>query len=150
MSRSPAANAMATAIGPRSGLNAEGQSVNIGELSNQYDPALAGGALGGVTAHLADTTLLSAMDRRAAFANFPQFKAIDPRVLVPDPCPVQLRVVDGRKEFWKPVTADALGGPSHLPTMNELKTQADLRRKSVTTLQAALDGKQWGCWPSRS
>lgn len=144
MSRSPATNAMATAIGPRSGLNAEGQSVNIGELSNQYDPALAGGALGGVTAHLADTTLLSAMDRRAAFANFPQFKAIDPRVLVPDPCPVQLRVVGEEKEFWKPVTADALGGPSHLPTMNELNAQADLRRKSVTTLQAALDGKQWG------
>lgn len=144
MARSPATNAMATAIGPRSGLNAEGQSVNIGELSNQYDPALAGGTLGGLTAHMVDTTLLSAMDRRAALANFPQFKAIDPHVLVPDPCPVQIRVVNERKEFWRPVTADSLGGPRHLPTMNELKAQADLRRKSVTALQAALDGKQWG------
>ncbi|WP_284394243.1 hypothetical protein [Acidovorax sp. SUPP2825] len=144
MARSPATNAMATAIGPRSGLNAEGQSVNIGELSNQYDSALAGGTLGGLTAHMVDTTLLSAMDRRAAMANFPQFKAIDPHVLVPDPCPVQIRVVNGQKEFWRPVTADSLGGSPHLPTMNELKAQADLRRKSVTTLQAALDGKQWG------
>ncbi|GKT20954.1 type III secretion system effector XopF2 [Acidovorax sp. SUPP3334] len=144
MARSPATNAMATAIGPRSGLNAAGQSVNIGELSNQYDPALAGGGIGGLTAHMIDTTLLSAMDRRAALANFPQFKAIDPKVLVPDPCPVQLRVVNGEKQFWKPATAGALGGRLDLPTMNELKAQVELRRKSVASLQSALDGKQWG------
>ncbi|MDA8445687.1 type III secretion system effector XopF2 [Paracidovorax valerianellae] len=144
MSRSPATNAMATAIGPRSGLNAAGQSVNVGELSNQYDPALAGGTIGGLTAHMVDTTLLSAMDRRAAEANFPRFKAIDPKILVPDPCPVQLRVVDGKKVFWKPVTAGALDGNLGQPTMNELKAQVALRRKSVASLQAALDGKQWG------
>lgn len=144
MSRSPATNAMATAIGPRSGLNAAGQSVNVGELSNQYDPALAGGTIGGLTAHMVDTTLLSAMDRRAAEANFPRFKAIDPKVLVPDPCPVQLRVVDGKKVFWKPVTAGALDGNLDQPTMNELKAQVALRRKSVASLQAAFDGKQWG------
>lgn len=144
MARSPATNSVATALAPRSGVNAAGQTVNVGELNNDYDPLLAGGVVGGLTAHLADTTLLSAMDRRAALANFPQFKAIDPLVLVPDPCPVQLRVVNNQKEFWRPVVEGALGGPADQPTMNELKALAAARRKSVETLQKILDGKHVG------
>jgi hypothetical protein len=151
MSRSPLRNAVATMIGPRSaGTDASGQRLNAGELNNNYDPSLAGGVAGAGTAYAVDTALLSAMDRRARLANFPEFKPVDLKALVPDPAPVQLRMVNGRKEFWRPLQhesgASQAAAPSEqgMPSMAALKDKAETRRKLLTDLQDILEFKQWG------
>jgi len=151
MSRSPLRNAVATMIGPRSaGTDASGQRLNAGELNNNYDPSLAGGVAGAGTAYAVDTALLSAMDRRARLANFPEFKPVDLKALVPDPAPVQLRMVNGRKEFWRPLQdesgASQAAAPSEqgMPSMAALKDKTETRRKLLTDLQDILESKQWG------
>jgi hypothetical protein len=151
MSRSPLRNAVATLVGPRSaGTDASGQRLNAGELNNNYDPSLAGGVAGAATAYAVDTALLSAMDRRARLANFPEFKPVNLKALVPDPAPVQLRMVQGRKEFWRPLhdesgalQADAPGGQGS-PSMAALKDKTETRRKLLTDVQEMLEAKQWG------
>jgi hypothetical protein len=151
MSRSPLRNAVATLVGPRfAGTDASGQRLNAGELNNNYDPSLAGGVAGAATAYAVDTALLSAMDRRARLANFPEFKPVDLKVLVPDPAPVQLRMVNGRKEFWRPLQDEsgasqaAAPGEQGMPSMAALKDKAETRRKLLTDLQDILESKQWG------
>lgn len=151
MSRSPLRNAVATLIGPRSaGTDASGQRLNAGELNNNYDPSLAGGVAGAGTAYAADSALLSAMDRRARLANLPEFKPVDLKALVPDPAPVQLRMVNKRKEFWRPLQ-DAPGelqatAPGQQParSMAALKDETETRRKLLTDVQDMLEAKQWG------
>jgi len=151
ISRSPVRNAVATWLGPhRAGTDASGQRLNAGELNNNYDPALAGGVAGAATAHAVDTALLSAMDRRARLANFPEFKAVDLKALVPDPAPVQLRMVQGRKEYWRPrqdepgaLDAAAPAGQG-TPSMAALKDKAEGRRKLLSDVQDMLEAKQWG------
>jgi len=151
MSRSPLRNAVATLIGPRSaGTDASGQRLNAGELNNNYDPSLAGGVAGAGTAYAVDTALLSAMDRRARLANFPEFKSVDLKALVPDPAPVQMRMVQGRKEFWRPLQDEsgalqaAAPGGQGTPSMAALKDKTETRRKLLSDVQDMLEAKQWG------
>lgn len=150
MSRSPFRNAVATLLAPRGGTDASGQRINAGELSNNYDPALVGGVAGAATAHAVDTSLLSAMDRRARLANFPEFKPVDLKALVPDPAPVQLRMVQGRKEYWRPLqdelTAPHAGAPAgqDTPSMAALTGKTETRRKLLSDVQDMLEAKQWG------
>jgi hypothetical protein len=105
---------------------------------------------GAGTAYAVDTALLSAMDRRARLANFPEFKPVDLKALVPDPAPVQLRMVNGQKEFWRPLQdesgAPQAAAPSEqgMPSMAALKDKAETRRKLLTDLQDILESKQWG------
>lgn len=144
--RSPLANAVATAVGPRfSGTDATGARINQGELNNSYDPAVIGGAVGGASALAIDSTLLSAMDRRAKLSNLPQIKPVNLKALVPDPGPVQLRIVDGRKEYWEPLTDNSSPDVSPAtPTLASLKEAAEQRRKTLSVVQDMLEGKSWG------
>jgi hypothetical protein len=138
-SRSPARNAIITAIGPRSGANGE----RLGELAFQMDAAAISGAVAGVPAYLADAWVLQALARRAKLSNFPAMKAIDVKVLVPDPSPVQLKLVgpDKAKVFWRPASkAPASGDARDLPTMTELKNEAAAKRESIVRWQQRLDG----------
>jgi len=151
MSRSPLRNAVATLIGPRSaGTDASGQRLNAGELNNNYDPSLAGGVAGGATAYAVDTALLSAMDRRARLANFPEFKPVDLKALVPDPAPVQLRMVQGGKEYWRPLQDEPTAPPATVSaghgrlTMAALEDKTATRRKLLSDVQDVLEAKQWG------
>ena len=153
--RSPVASSVATAIAERfNGTDSTGRRVNQGELSNNYDPALIGGMLGGTTALAVDSTLLSAMDRRARLANLPQLAPVDVKALVPDPAPVQLSVVQGTspdgqpcllKEYWKPLAAnDDLAGKPDRPTMATLQQEAEQHRQQLATLQSMLQAQSWG------
>jgi hypothetical protein len=150
MSRSPLRNAVATMLAPRFGTDASGQRLNAGELSNNYDPSLIGGLAGAGTAYAVDTGLLSAMDRRARLANFPEFKPVDLKALVPDPAPVQLRIVGGKKEYWRPLqddlTAPYAAAPAGqvTPTMAALTDKTETRRKVLSDVQDMLEAKQWG------
>jgi hypothetical protein len=145
-SRSPVAGAISTALGPRlSGTDSQGNRVNLGELNNAYDPAVIGGAVGGATALTVDSTLLTAMDRRAKLSNVPQFKPVDLKALVPDPAPVQLRVVDGKKAYWEPLSEHA--SPStqiQQPTLLELKQGVEQKRRTLAAVQDILQARSWG------
>lgn len=144
-SRSPLSGALATWVGPRlTPPDAAGRRVNVGELNNHWDPAVIGGSAGGATALAMDSTLLSAMDRRARLANFPKFSPVDLKALVPDPSPVQLRIVEGRKEYFRP--ADAGGDPASagLPTMAALQEKALHHRNALAQVQGALQGQGFG------
>lgn len=145
-SRSPVAGAVATALGPRlSGTDSQGNRVNLGELNNAYDPAVIGGAVGGATALAMDSTLLTAMDRRARLANLPQLKPVDLKALVPDPAPVQLRVVDGKKEYWEPLTESASPSASpQQPSLLDLQQAVEQKRRTLSTLQDILQARSWG------
>lgn len=145
-SRSPVAGALTTALAPRySGADATGNRVNQGELTNNYDPAVIGGAIGGVTALAMDSTLLSAMDRRARLANLPQYAPVDLKSLVPDPAPVQLRLVEGKKEYWRPLTGkDELTAAPDRPTMAALLEEAQQKRQRLATVQGMLQAQGWG------
>lgn len=145
-SRSPVAGAISTALGPRlGGRDSQGNRVNLGELNNNYDPAVIGGAVGGATALAMDSTLLTAMDRRAKLSNVPQFKPVDLKALVPDPAPVQLRVVDGKKEYWEPLSEHAPASTQvQLPTLQELKHGVEQKRRSLASVQDILQARSWG------
>jgi len=88
--RSPFQGATMTGLAPRH-EQVGGLRINHGELDNQYDTAVIGGAVGGLVAYAVDSTVLKAMDKRADLANLPKLKAVDLKTL-------QLRVVDGRME----------------------------------------------------
>lgn len=139
-SRSPVSNAIVSALGPRT--NSAGHAV--GELTFQLDAASVGGSIGGTTAYAVDAWVLQAMDRRAKLANFPGLKAVDLKALVPDPAPVQLRIVNGTKEYWRPA-ADA-GETPDVPTMTELKNRATSQREALARWQQNLDGKGLAAW----
>jgi hypothetical protein len=144
-SRSPLSGALATWVGPQlAPPDASGRRINVGELNNNWDPAVIGGSAGGATALAMDSTLLSAMDRRARLANFPKFSPVDLKALVPDPSPVQLRVVEGRKEYFRP--ADTSGDPATagLPTMASLQEKALHHRNALAQVQGALQGQGFG------
>lgn len=145
-SRSPVASTLATAVGPRfSGTNASGQRVNQGELNNAYDPAVIGGAVGGASALAMDSTVLAAMDRRARLANLPQFKPVDLKALVPDAAPVQLRIDNGRKEYWEPLTdRSAPTASPNTPTLISLQEEVAQKRKKLGTVQDMLQAQSWG------
>lgn len=140
-SRSPLSGALATWLGPRM-ADVGGQRANVGELDNHWDPAVIGGSVGGTTALAMDSTLLSAMDRRARLANLPQFSPVDLKALVPDPSPVQLRIAEGRKEYFRPV--DASGAPADAPTMASLQEKAVHHRNALAKVQGALQGQSFG------
>ncbi|KQV95763.1 hypothetical protein ASC87_04205 [Rhizobacter sp. Root1221] len=147
-SRSPVSNAIVAALGPRT--SPAGHAV--GELTFQLDAASVGGSIGGTAAYAVDAWVLQAMDRRAKLANFPGLKAVDLKALVPDPAPVQLRIVnvivDGTvqstKQYWRPAsdTSDTSDGP----TMTELKNRATSQREALARWQQNLDGKGLAAW----
>lgn len=139
-SRSPVSNAIVSALGPRT--NAAGHAV--GELTFQLDAASVGGSIGGTTAYGTEAWVLQAMDRRAKLANFPGFKAVDLKALVPDPAPVQLRIVNGNKEYWRP--ASDAGDTPDVPTMTALKNHATSQREALARWQQNLDGKGLAAW----
>jgi hypothetical protein len=148
-SRSPVQGATQVGLAPNL-RNVNGVRVNHGELDSHVDAAAIGGALGGLSAHLIDSTVLVAMDRRAVAANLPQLKPVDLKALVPDPCPVQLRIADGRKEYWRPATepggdieAGEQASPNR-PSMPELRKVAELRRQSLQRIQEGLQANGWG------
>lgn len=145
-SRSPVAGAVSTALGPQlSGHDSQGNRVNLGELNNAYDPAVIGGAVGGASALAMDSTLLTAMDRRARLSNLPQFKPVDLKALVPDPAPVQLRVVDGKKEYWEPLTEQSSPSASaQQRSLLELQQAAAQKRKTLGAVQDMLQARGWG------
>jgi hypothetical protein len=148
-SRSPIRNALATKFAPRY-TEVAGQRVNIGEFTNSWDAALLGGAVGGVTAHAVDSTLLTAMDREARRANMPQLKPVDLKALVPDPGAVQLSIVDGKKVYWRPtddVHADletGAGAAAGRPSKTQLEEEVKVRRQALASVQDALEAKNWG------
>lgn len=137
-SRSPVRNAVAAAIGPR----ADASGKNVGDLAFQLDAASISGAVGGVTAYAVDSWVLQAMSRRKKLSNFPELKTVDPKVLIPDPSPIQLRIVNGAKEYWRPTSADA----SDNPTLQALKNQVADRREAIAKRQQRLDGKGIFTW----
>ncbi|MEO6921580.1 MAG: XopF/Hpa4 family type III secretion system effector [Collimonas sp.] len=154
-SRSPLRNAMVTFLGPRN--NKQGQ--RVGELANSFDPAVIGGAMGGLTAYTTDAWVLQAMDRRAKLSNFPAIKEVDVKALVPNPGPVRLRVKDGVKEYWRSASDQAGGhssafgqaGNLSLPRAGDattvaLKNDAIALRESLSRWQGNLDGKGLMTW----
>jgi len=138
-SRSPVSGAVTTELAPSA---TGGQGATWGEFSNGYDPAVVGGAVGGISAYLVGAIALKALDRRAALANFPQLTAVDLKALVPDPGPVQLRIVEGRKQY---VTLEASGAAGDFGAMQaELRSEVAARRESLGKWQALLEGKAEG------
>ncbi|MET3146514.1 UNVERIFIED_ORG: hypothetical protein ABIB63_002312 [Xanthomonas axonopodis] len=89
--------------------------------AEQLSTAVLTGAAAGIASYTSDTLLLPAMDRRARAGNLPRFKAIDPKILVPDPPPVVLEVTAEGKRFARP-------GENTAHTVAELKAQAHDRR----------------------
>ncbi|WP_343125195.1 type III secretion system effector XopF1 [Xanthomonas fragariae] len=82
--------------------------------------------------YVCDTFLVPAMDRRARVANLPRFKAIDPKVLVPDPPPVALEIsTHGKKRF-------SVRGGRDLATAQE-KADVYESRKRISEWQAVLE-----------
>lgn len=136
-SRSPVRNAIAAAVGPRT--DASGKQV--GDLAFQLDAASISGAVGGVTAYAVDAWVLQAMSRRKKLSNFPELKAVALKALIPDPSPVQLRIVNGAKEYWRPSA-----GLSEGPTMQALRNQAADLRDAIEKQQQRLDGKGIFTW----
>lgn len=144
-SRSPARNALIAKIGPRSGPGGEA----VGELAFQMDAASISGAVAGVPAYLTDAWLLQALSRRAKLANFPEVKAVDAKTLVPDPSPVQLRLVGPAKAktYWRPAEhGPARSDARDLPTMTELRNEAASRREAIARWQKRLDGQGLFRW----
>ncbi|MBP1313366.1 MULTISPECIES: type III secretion system effector XopF2 [Herbaspirillum] len=153
--RGPIRNATVSALGPRK--NEAGQ--NIGELNTEFSATMVGGATGGLSAYLAEVWLLQAMDRRANLSNLAKLDPVDMRVLAPDPCPVQLRLVDGAKEYWLPAS-DEYGGHAEAgkdendpslprdidPTLTMLKDQAVELRASWVRWQGNIEGKGMLSW----
>ncbi|WP_161959819.1 type III secretion system effector XopF1 [Xanthomonas arboricola] len=92
------------------------------------------GAAAGLMSYISDTLLIPAMDRRARVANLPRFQAIDPKILVPDPPPVLLKIDGESKRFTRPGEGDS-------ETLPELKAQAYDLRAGVTQWQSTLDDK---------
>ncbi|WP_439391200.1 hypothetical protein [Ideonella sp. YS5] len=148
-SRSPVRNAVATEFAPNY-TQVAGQRVNVGEFSNGWDSSVVGGALGGVTAHAVDSTLLTAMDREAKKANMPQLKPVDLKALVPDPGDVQLSIVEGKKVYWRPtddVHADLESGAGAAvghPSKTQLQEEVKVRRQALASVQDGLEAKNWG------
>ena len=143
-SRSPVVNYFSTLLGPQQkGVDKQGQAIRVGELNYRYDATLAGGVAGGVTAHLVDSTVLTAMDRRSRLANFPQLKAVDLKTLVPDPSPVQLSVVDGPGGKVKKYSRLAQAG-ADAPTAEALAEQVAAHRQSLSNVQNTLQAKDFG------
>ncbi|MDA8523698.1 type III secretion system effector XopF2 [Acidovorax sp. NCPPB 4044] len=109
-------------------------------------PAVFGGLTAGPVNYLVESILIPAMDRRSRVANLPVFKAVDPKVLQPEPAPVQLEVVDGTKRFWRPIRDSEVGhiattGSVDRKTRNALRGEAYDRRKLAETRQKLMDGK---------
>ena len=85
-----------------------------------------------VGSYVCDTFLVPAMDRRARVANLPKFKAIDPKVLVPDPPRVALEISrDGKKRF-------SVRGERDVPMAQE-KAAVYEYRKGISEWQAVLE-----------
>ncbi|ALU89584.1 outer protein F2 [Herbaspirillum rubrisubalbicans M1] len=153
--RGPIRNATVTIVGPRK--NEAGQ--NIGELNNEFSATMAGGAVGGVSAYLTEAWLLQAMDRRAHLSNLAKLEPVDMHLLAPDPGPVQLRLVNGTKEYWCPAS-DQYGGHAEMgkddtdpslphdtdPTLTMLKDQAAELRASWVRWQGNIEGKGMLSW----
>jgi len=148
-SRSPVRNAMATKFAP-SYTQVGGQRVNVGEFSNTWDAALVGGAAGGTTAHVVNSTLITAINREAKKANMPQLKPVDLMALVPDPGEVQLSIVDGKKVYWRPsddAHADletGEGAAAGRPSKTQLQEEVMLKRQALASVQEALEARNWG------
>ncbi|MFC3330357.1 type III secretion system effector XopF1 [Xanthomonas fragariae] len=92
------------------------------------------GTVAGLASFTCETLLLPAMDRRARVANLPRFKAIDPKILQPDPPPVLLEITNEGKRFTRPGEGDA-------PTLPELKAQAYDLRAGIAHWQSTLGEK---------
>lgn len=101
-----------------------------GELNNGVVPNFRAGLASGAAAYGMSSVVLPACERRATVANFPKLKAIDPEVLFPDPCRVQLRVTEVNgvkyKEYWVPHTLIEDGAA--IPTDVEMTTMPELVR----------------------
>ncbi len=132
---------------PSGGAIAVLQGRRDNERTSKIRPAALGGLMAGVANYVTESILLPAMDRRARLANMPAFKAVDPKVLVPDPAPVQLEVTaEGGKRFWRPVRDSEVGRRAATesvdrPTRNALRGAAHDDRKLVETRQKLMDGK---------
>ncbi|CAD0304673.1 hypothetical protein LYZ86_15080 [Xanthomonas hortorum pv. cynarae] len=92
------------------------------------------GAVSGLASYTCQTMLIPAMDRRARVANLPRFKAIDPKILLPDSPPVLLEITGQCKRFTRP-------GEGNAPTLAELKAQAYDLRAGIAHWQSTLDDK---------
>ncbi|BFO57730.1 type III secretion system effector XopF2 [Acidovorax sacchari] len=118
-----------------------------GDTASKIWPAVYGGMVAGMVNYLTESIVVPAMDRRSRVANMPGFKAVDPKVLVPDPAPVQLEVTaGGAKRFWRPARDSEVGRTSTTedvvrPTRNALRGVAFDHRKLVETRQKLMDGK---------
>ncbi|AVS93245.1 hypothetical protein C8246_17300 [Paracidovorax avenae] len=118
-----------------------------GDTASKIWPAVYGGMMAGMVNYLTESIVVPAMDRRSRVANMPGFKAVDPKVLVPDPAPVQLEVTaEGTKRFWRPARDSEVGRTSTTedvvrPTRNALRGAAFDHRKTVETRQKLMDGK---------
>ena len=132
---------------PPGGAIAVLQGNRDSERASRIRPAALGGLMAGAANYLVESILIPAMDRRARVANMPAFKPVDPKVLIPDPAPVQLEVTaDGAKRFWRPVRDSEVGRRAvtesvDRPTRNALRGAAHDDRKLAETRQKLMDGK---------
>ncbi|WP_230681602.1 type III secretion system effector XopF2, partial [Paracidovorax cattleyae] len=119
----------------------------VGDTASKIWPAVYGGMIAGMVNYLTESIVVPAMDRRSRVANMPGFKAVDPKVLVPDPAPVQLELTaEGAKRFWRPARDSEVGRTSTTEdvvrsTRNALRGAAFDHRKLVETRQKLMDGK---------
>lgn len=132
---------------PPGGAIAVLQGTRDSERASRIRPAALGGLVAGGANYVVESILIPAMDRRARVANMPAFKAVDPKVLIPDPAPVQLEVTaEGAKRFWRPARDSEVGHRAvtesvDRPTRNALRGVAHDSRKLAETRQKLMDGK---------
>ncbi len=131
-SRSPLRNWFVTLVAPKDPV-----SPQPGELSFDYDLNIMGGMAGGVGSDLYEKVVKPAIEEVLKKHNVPMLEPVHPAVLFPDPCRVQLVVLEGPdgapvKYYYRAATdrepPSRLGSRATASTLPELqKRMADKR-----------------------
>ncbi|MFN3493285.1 MAG: hypothetical protein ACK40L_02135 [Hydrogenophaga sp.] len=125
------------------------------EFTQHYDVSVTSGAIAGIPATLVAQTLIPAMERRAKIANFDALKAVDPKVLFPDPGPVvlQVRVGDNGEQYKHFVRvvddlhspdSQAQLSPPDAPSRKVLQAEVESQREQLKIWQAICAGQSAG------
>ncbi len=125
------------------------------EFTIKYDVSVISGAVSAIPAAVVGQALVPAMEGRAKIANLDRLKAVDPKILFPDPGPVVLRVSTGpngelRKAFVKPIEDHethgdiAAQGRLDAPTRKQLKAEVQKQQEQLTAWQDFFSGRGAG------
>lgn len=125
------------------------------EFTIKYDVSVISGAVSAIPAAVVGQALVPAMEGRAKIANLDRLKAVDLKILFPDPGPVVLRVSKGpngalRKAFVKPIedceTPGDIAAQGRLdaPTRKELMAEAQVKREQLKAWQDFFSGQGAG------